>query len=51
MQSRDAISIEELQECDNLNPYKDWFMSILSDANTLIGVIDSEFIEEIEALQ
>ena len=44
MQGRDAISIEELQDCDNLNPYKDWFMSILCDANSLIGVIDNEFI-------
>ena len=33
--SGDAITVEELQDCGNLNPYRDWFVSILNDANAL----------------
>ena len=50
LRSKDAISIEELQECDNLNPYRDWFVSVLADMNALQSSIGTEFINEIETM-
>ena len=35
LNSRDAITVEELHICANLNPYKDWFVSLLGDAHAL----------------
>ena len=51
LNSRDAITVEELQICANLNPYRDWFVSILNDANALQDAVDEEFMHELEMLQ
>ena len=39
LQSEDAITVEEIKICANMNPYKDWIASVISDVNTLKEVI------------
>ena len=50
LQSQDAISIDELRQCDNLNPYKDWFVQVLEDMQALQSSIGVDFMDEIEQL-
>ena len=50
LQSQDAISIDELRQCDNLNPYKDWFVQVLEDTQALQSSIGVDFMDEIEQL-
>ena len=42
------MSLEELDQCANLNPFKDWLVSILTDASSLVEVIDADIINAIE---
>ena len=46
--SEDAIDLDELSQCDNLNPFKEWLVSILTDACSLVEEIDGEIINVIE---
>ena len=50
LQNKDAITIDELRQCDNLNPYKDWFVQVLEDMHALQGSIGIDFMTEIEQL-
>ena len=46
--SEDAMNLEELGQCDNLNPFKDWLVSILTDACSLVETIDGDIVEAFE---
>ena len=50
LHSKDSISIDELKDCDNINPYKDWFMNILTESKALQSSINTEFMNEIDNL-
>ena len=41
----------ELKQCDDLNPYRDWFLRVLKYANKLQETVDSDFIQEFGQLQ
>ena len=51
LNSRDAITVQELKECQNLNPYKEWLINLLVDANALTSSIDDDFVHEIGVLE
>ena len=46
--SEEGISLDELSQCQNLNPYRDWFISMLEEANQLSNSIDDHLVSQIE---
>ena len=41
LQNKDSITIDELKDCENLNPYKDWFIKVVKRANKMQGAVDT----------
>ena len=41
LQNEDSLTIDELQDCENLNPYKDWFIKVVKRANKMQESVDS----------
>ena len=41
LQNKDSITIDELRDCENLNPYKDWFIKVVKRANKMQGAVDT----------
>ena len=42
--SEEGISLDELAQCENLNPYRDWFVCMLNEATQLINTIDDHLV-------
>ena len=42
--SEEGISLDELGQCENLNPYRDWFKKMLNEANQLTNCIDENLV-------
>ena len=42
--SEEGISLDELSQCENLNPYRDWFKKMLNEANQLTNCIDENLV-------
>ena len=40
--------MEELILCDNINPFKDWLVSIMTDACSLADFIDGDILDVID---
>ena len=41
LQNKDSVTIDELIFCDNLNPYKDWFIKVVKKANKMQNAVDT----------
>ena len=41
LQNKDSITIDELKICDNLNPYKHWFIKVVKKANKMQNAVDT----------
>ena len=50
LKNEHSISVEKLKTCDDVNPYKQWFMTIIQDADNLQLAMDDEFFRDIESL-
>ena len=50
LKNEHSISVEKLKICDDINPYKQWFMTIIQDADNLQLAMDDEFFRDIESL-
>jgi hypothetical protein len=47
----ESLSLQEIKECENLNPYKDWLVQILKQAAELEEAYNAEVIEEVNNLR
>ena len=48
LENDESITLEELEDCENLNPFKDWFIKIIKQSNSLKRAVSDEFLHEIE---
>ena len=46
----ESISLEELEDCENLNPFRDWFIQVIQHANCLKQSVSDDFLNEIEKM-
>lgn len=44
------MTLEELETCENLNPFRDWFVKIITQANELKRSVSDQFLHEIEEM-
>ena len=45
-----SMTLEELETCENLNPFRDWFVKIITQANELKRSVSDQFLHEIEEM-
>ena len=50
LKSEQSVSVDKLKTCSDINPYKQWFMTIIQDADNLQLAMDDEFFRDIESL-
>ena len=46
-----AISAQEIKTCDDLSPFREWFIMLLKNSSKLMSTVNSDFINEINNLE
>ena len=44
------MTLDELKDCENLNPFRDWFIKVIEQANELRASVSDSFLHQIEQL-
>ena len=50
LENDESMTLEELETCENLNPFRDWFVKIITQANELKRSVSDQFLHEIEEM-
>ena len=48
--NHESMTLAELKDCENLNPFKNWFIKVIEQANELRASVSDSFLHEIEQL-